>query len=422
MSEKTADWVAVVERDGVSGVIDVDGGVVIPLEYEKVFVTGAGLALTRKDKKFGFVDRAGDPVGPPGLDNAASRFRDELAVVKQHGRFGYIDVRGEVVIPAAYAKASSFSEGLARVSKNGKTFGYIDTAGKAVIKPQFTADARSFKEGMAAVKKRRKWGFVDASGDVAVPCEFDEVGDFSGGLARVQRRAGRRFEYGFVDKQGSLLGDEWFASATEVKGGLARVSRAASSSSGAAGVRGFIDATGAMVLDFGLLDLLNVDPFSEGLAAADRGSSGNRRGYVDRTGEMVIDERYFVARPFAGGHACVAVAESLHAPYLFTYIDTEGEAICAPAFQYEWKARAARLRPRDFSEGIVAVREDEKWGHIDARGTRLGDIRYDMAWDFFGGRALVRLDGACGFVDVRGELAIPADLGSASNFQRWSAS
>ena len=46
--------------------------------------------------------------------------------------------------------------------------------------------ARYYLEGYAAVQKDGKWGFVDEAGQCVIPCQYDEVGDFSEGLAAVK--------------------------------------------------------------------------------------------------------------------------------------------------------------------------------------------------------------------------------------------
>ncbi len=43
--------------------------------------------------------------------------------------------------------------------------------------------------GLAAVRLGGKWGFVNEAGKEVVPCRYDEVRDFEGGLAAVRREA-----------------------------------------------------------------------------------------------------------------------------------------------------------------------------------------------------------------------------------------
>lgn len=75
-----------------------------------------------------------------------------LAVVKRDGKYGFIDNTGQVVIPPKYDLVWDFSEGLARVSQNGKA-GFIDNTGKVVIPLKYDK-AYSFYNGVAGVLDR----------------------------------------------------------------------------------------------------------------------------------------------------------------------------------------------------------------------------------------------------------------------------
>ena len=65
-------------------------------------------------------------------------------------------------------------------------YGFIDKSGKVVIEPQFDW-VGAFSEGLARVKKDGKYGFIDKSGKVVIEPQFDEVRAFSEGLAKVRR-------------------------------------------------------------------------------------------------------------------------------------------------------------------------------------------------------------------------------------------
>jgi hypothetical protein len=47
----------------------------------------------------------------------------------------------------------------------------------------------------------------------------------------------------------------------------------------------------------------------------------------------------------------------------------------------------------DFSEGLAAVRIDDRWGHIDKRGELVIGVQLDLAESFSEGLAAVCVDG-----------------------------
>lgn len=58
-------------------------------------------------------------------------FREGLAVVKKNNKWGYVDTAGIIKIPLVYDKAHGFINGVAWVVKNGKN-SYINKNGTCV--------------------------------------------------------------------------------------------------------------------------------------------------------------------------------------------------------------------------------------------------------------------------------------------------
>ena len=77
--------------------------------------------------------------------------------------------------------------------------------------------ARYYSEGYAAVQKDGKWGFVDEAGQCVIPCQYDEVGDFSEGLAAVKDadHNGKGEQWAYIDTKGEIQIDFYPYEATE---------------------------------------------------------------------------------------------------------------------------------------------------------------------------------------------------------------
>ena len=56
---------------------------------------------------------------------------------------------------------------------NGK-WGFIDKTGTNVIACKYD-DIRNFSEGLAAVQLNGKWGFIDKTGSNVIDCNYDDT-------------------------------------------------------------------------------------------------------------------------------------------------------------------------------------------------------------------------------------------------------
>ncbi len=221
------------DRDGAYGFVDSDNHeLLIPFAYDWAFDFSEGLALVKKNGKWGYIDKTGK-VAIPFTYNGASNFREDLALVGKNGKWGYIDKTGKVAIPFIYDDAGFFSKGMATVCKN-KKWGYIDKTGKVAI-PFIYDFAADFSEGLARVKKDGKWGYIDKTGKVAIPSIYDFAADFSESLAPVKKNG----KWGYIDKTGKTVISTIYDSAWPFSKGLAPVKKN--------GKWGYIDKTGRWV-------------------------------------------------------------------------------------------------------------------------------------------------------------------------------
>lgn len=132
--------------------------------------------------------------------------------------------------------------------------------------------------------------------------------------------------------------------------------------------------------------------FSEGLAPV---RIGGLYGYVDTSGRMAVPPRYGYGGRFSQGRAAVLDGDR------WGYIDVSGRGAIPAAF--DWAGM--------FSGGRAAVAADGAHFFIDTAGNALGRLRFSDTRPFSDGLAAVRFgdaeDGAWGFIDSGGRLAIP---------------
>jgi hypothetical protein len=209
------------------------------------------------------------------------------------------------------------------VEQGGK-WGYADSDGILLIRPQFEK-ARKFSGGLAAVYVRTgaapkvggggssgdtpaKWGFIDKTGNIVITPEFEEVADFSEGLAAVSYKVPSidTNTWGYIDSQGHVVIEPQFSTADPFAEGLALV--------WAGGVSltdpvvksfvkmGYIDKTGKWVIG-SRFTYFFYNSFSEGLVPFRK--NGGKWGYMNKKGKVVIKPQFDWAGDFSQGSALV---------------------------------------------------------------------------------------------------------------------
>lgn len=118
------------------GIIDTLGNIILPLEYDNrtphgdKYMYHDGLALVEKDGQLGYVDLDGKLVIPMYFEQAF-HFTEGLACTRFKGLWGYIDTLGQIFVPHIFDHASPYEWGRAEVIYNGNV-SKMDHRGKCV--------------------------------------------------------------------------------------------------------------------------------------------------------------------------------------------------------------------------------------------------------------------------------------------------
>lgn len=81
----------------------------------------------------------------------------------------------------------------------------------------------------------------------------------------------------------------------------------------------------------------------------------------------------------------------------YGYIDSKGKLVITPKFDKAWS----------FQDGLAVVQIDGKWGYIRPNGTYAIKPIYDEAWGFSEGLAKVQKNDKVGFINNKGIAIIP---------------
>lgn len=210
------------EKGRCRSFVDTEGKTIFQWDEqkEKAETFHNGVCLVASANTAYFIDKTGRRLTNEPL-RAVGRFVGKRGIVTDGEKFGYIDQAGRLVTPIEFQKAGQFVDGYAQVLTENGDWKWIDQNGAEVALPQFPeegtwpvwirpfespramspGDEERFHEGMCRVKSNGLWGFVDTQSQIVVRPTFPNARSYSCGLAAVQEDSGK---WGYVNKAGNM--------------------------------------------------------------------------------------------------------------------------------------------------------------------------------------------------------------------------
>jgi hypothetical protein len=330
-----------------SWMIDKTGRQTTARKYDAIAFNGRfGMAFL--DNKWGFINLDGKEVIPLIYDYIYN-IGEGLVGAKKDGKFGYIDTLNQTKIPFIYDAASVFYDGASIVSLD-KKYGLIDKKGNAIIPFQYKKLYRDDSTGWYRADQNGKWGMIDKAGNVRVQFIYDFIKDFdevNKGYAIVVKNE----KFGLIDKTGKLIIKTEYDRLFKAKDGYCNVR--------------LNEKTGVVELSSGKLI---IDTKYDGI--------GN------------ISEGIFLVKKFGMYAELYGLVDETYG-----YVNLNSKEIT----KIEYKKAV------DFSNGMAAVKKNDKWGFINTSGKEVIKPKYDLPAFFKNGKAMVELDGEEFYIDKKGK-------------------
>jgi len=418
------------------------------MNFSKIIIVGIFLlSLTEvyaqpifsfKDEKgkFGFKDASGKILVQPKYDYA-SKYENGLVYVNIGKKYGYVNRNGVEVIPVIYDQVGYREKniGLVWVYINSK-YGYVDTTNKEVIPIKYSWLDSEFKNGVAKASIDQKYGLINRAGEEIVPIIYDRIdliwyySDLKSIIVEKDSK------YGMIDINNKILLEikyDWINYESEVNWAIVSMNNKKTA----------YDYSGNKILDFEFdmikSDLLtrracirvnnkwmlmdkegnklteaiydemgdrNTGTFSANgntgfFAVGMKSGSKYKYGFIDMNGKEVTEIKYDYCDDLKNSYAIVVLNGK------YGLVDNTGKEIIKPE-TYD--------HLNSYSDGLVAVNlggkwnkeiepdfEGGKWGFIDLAGKVVIPIQYDyVVWDFYEGKAKVRMGKKEFFIDKEG--------------------
>ena len=221
-TDEIDDNIPIVARlNGKEGYINTKNEWVIPPTYRDAFAFRQGLAKVREVRDYIYINLKGEPVIQDFDANVIEPSDNTYIVgVRKECKYMVYDLNGNLLDTYNLLRNNWSDDAIFAVKKGGK-WGYIDGYGKVIIPLEYE-EVRNFSEGLAAVRKDGKWGYINPKNEIVIPIEFTnkEVGSFKNGGAEYYTDRGA----GFINLKGEIIAEPKYNSIEYVNGNIAIVS------------------------------------------------------------------------------------------------------------------------------------------------------------------------------------------------------
>ena len=393
----------------------------------------------RKDGRYGYIDAQGGMAIEPQWAYAGC-FQDGYAIVGNGGQYenGLIDAEGSIIVPQEYS--INYQCGVYIVIGDAEAcgkYGFFDPQNQTFIPPQYQyiTNSHARNNHLILVKDHGKFGYVDRrNGKMEIACMYDEPifqAQFRDGYAiactLLKRDDGIYYEFHLIVESGDeILFPSGVCLAADVFCGLSEGRVIIQDRM--TGLYGFGDVAGNITVDPQYEMVRN---YSEGYAAV---LQNGLWGHIDYAGNSVqecsfrlhAEDESELGYSFSNGIALLQTEDDYFAidydgnilfriecDEVFPFMDT-GYAMFRNGYQYGLLNRTGEIAAYpeysvndispDFSEGLLAVRKDKKFGFIDGTGFEKIEIRFDDAADFCNGLAYVIIDEKQAYIDHDGHI------------------
>ena len=204
-----SEGLIVVRKDGLCGYADLDGNIVIPLQWKNAGSFQNGVAVVEKDSDSlpYLIDRDGRKIAD--LDCSHAEPCGSMLVTLNYNwdnlpsvlTYGLAAPDGTIVVPPQYDFLTDLTDTLFLVESSDSLYGVIDASGKEIVPVEYDSLVYYVTAGMLYAEKDGKCGFLDLDGTPVIPVEYDSVVFGKEGLAI----AGKDGKYGGLDRNGNTV-------------------------------------------------------------------------------------------------------------------------------------------------------------------------------------------------------------------------
>ena len=294
---------------------------------------------------------------------------------------------------SGYHEQGNLIEGLRRVRLPNKKWGFVDEKYKRVI-PCIYNEVDNFSDGIARVNLHNKWGYIDKTDKIVIPLKYDDIWHFSEELAPAKLNG----KWGFIDKIDEVVIPFKYDEIYNFDEGLARVN--------IGGKWGCIDKIDKIIIP------INYDEINNFFYGCVKVKLRNLWGLIDKSGKEIIPVACYEIDNFADGSyfdgiikVRVPKKEGDKWELKCGLVDKTGKQITPPYDEID-----------HFSNERIKIKFKDKWGLIDETGKVIISPAFEEIDHFSNERIKMKFEGKWGLMDITGKIIIPPNVEEIDKF------
>ena len=316
---------------------------------------------------------------------------------KETKKHGFVNASDEWIVKPIYDKTEKFRDGFAKIILDKKE-GLIDETGKVIVEPQFD-DIEKFEGEFAIVKNNKKQGFINKEGKLLIEPKFDKINNFKGEHAIVVNNRKK----GIVSNKGLVIVEPKY---DEIDLPLTDFMYVKNND-----LWGVIKSDGSEI--FKPEYVKRFDFNSNGLSIAEKPSKYGvgAFGIVNREGATVLDFKQGIIA-FENGYFYILNPQSK-----WYIADEEAKAISGE-FD-EFKVQIQNQSTKYLVDGKIIAKKDGKYGFIDIKGNPLIPFNFDEIGmgGFSEGLCAVKVNNKWGYITTNGDYFHQPEYEEAGRFE-----
>lgn len=175
--------VAVVQQGERFGMINLQGELIIPVEYEDFDLMDNGNFIAKKNGKFGIIDRKNTIIAPFVYDSISAKIGKNInfAVMVKDNKAGISNtLTGDVILSHEYDDIFPHNTQqiiyLIQKQNNQTKIGFADyTTGQILLKPTYDDYRWVYQKPLVIVKLNGKYGVINHDMQTVLPMKFDDI-------------------------------------------------------------------------------------------------------------------------------------------------------------------------------------------------------------------------------------------------------